>query len=92
MGVDDIILSSVEPAGNYLYVMGENFTPWSRVFVNGEKMSTTFISSTQLQIKTEVLNEGDNTILVNQMGSSNTVFRSSNEVTYHYIDTENLSE
>lgn len=92
MGVDDIILTSVEPAGNYLYVMGENFTPWSRVFVNGEKMSTTFISSTQLQIKMEVLNEGDNTILVNQMGSSNTVFRSSNEVTYHYIDTENLSE
>lgn len=92
MGVDDIILTSVEPAGNYLYVMGENFTPWSRVFVNGEKMSTTFISSTQLQIKMEVLNEGDNTILVNQMGSSNTVFRSSNEVIYHYIDTENLSE
>lgn len=92
MGVDDIILTAVEPADDYLYVKGENFTPWSKVFVNGEKMSTTFISSTQLQIKMEVLAEGDNTILVNQMGSSNTVFRSSNEVIYHHIDTENFSD
>ncbi len=92
MGVEDIVITSLEPAGEYLYVNGANFTPWSRVFVNGEKMSTTFVSSTQLQISMDVLSEGDNTILVNQMGSSNTVFRSSNEMMYHHLVMENLSD
>ena len=69
-----------------------NFTPWSKVFVNGEKVPTTFISDTQLQIKESKLEEGDNTIVVNQMGSSNTVFRSSNEMIYHKIVTKDLSE
>lgn len=92
MGVEDIVLSSFVPNGETLYVMGDNFTPWSRVFVNGEKVSTTFISSTQLQIKMSALDEGDNSIVVNQMGSSNTVFRSSNEEVFHKITTENLSE
>ncbi len=92
MGVDDILLTSLTPQGDYLIVSGSNFTPWSRVFVNGEKVSTTFISPTQLQIKMEHLSVGDNSIVVNQMGSSNTVFRSSNEETYYKIGQENPSE
>ncbi len=92
MGVEDIVLSSFVPNGDTLYVMGDNFTPWSRVFVNDKKVSTTFISSTQLQIKMSALEEGDNSIVVNQMGSSNTKFRSSNEEVFHKITVENLSE
>ena len=92
MGVDDITIASLTPQGEYLHVSGSNFTPWSRVFVNGEKISTTFISPTQLQVKMEHIPEGNNSIVVNQMGSSNTVFRSSNEETYHRIVQENTSE
>lgn len=92
MGVEDVTLQSFQPNGSTLYVMGENFTPWSRVFVNGEKVSTTFISSSQLQIKMSALSEGDNSLVVNQMGSSNTVFRSSNEKIFHVIPTENTSQ
>ncbi len=92
MGVEDILLTSFVPNGDTLYVMGDNFTPWSRVFVNDKKVSTTFISSTQLQIKMSALEEGDNSIVVNQMGSSNTKFRSSNEEVFHKITMENLSE
>lgn len=92
MGVSDIMLDALLPSGDILDVLGSNFTPWSRVFVNGEKVSTTFISPSQLQIKMSSLAEGDNSIVVNQMGSSNTVFRSSNEAVYHRIVTENVSE
>lgn len=92
MGVEDIILTSFEPNGSKLVVTGEHFTPWSRVFVNGEKVSTTFLSSNQLQIKMSALQDGDNHIVVNQMGSGNTVFRSSNEGNFHKIAVENASQ
>lgn len=92
MGVEDIILTSFEPNGSKLVVTGEHFTPWSRVFVNGEKVSTTFLSSNQLQIKMSALQDGDNHIVVNQMGSGNTVFRSSNEESFHKIAVENASQ
>ena len=92
MGVADITLDSLVTNGDFLEVYGSNFTPWSKVFVNGEKVSTTFLSDTQLKIRMDTLADGDNTVLVNQMGSSNTVFRSSNETTFHKIPTENASE
>lgn len=92
MGVSDIAIRSMSLQGDVLEIYGENFTPWSRVFVNGEKVSTTVISGNHLQIKSSALAEGDNSILVNQMGSSDTVFRSSNELVYHVVPTENLSE
>lgn len=92
MGVEDIRLTTFVPTGDKLIVTGEHFTPWSRVFVNGEKVSTTFLSSNQLQIKMSALQDGDNTIVVNQMGSGNTVFRSSNEGNFHKIAVENASQ
>lgn len=92
MGVDDIICSKLTPAGDKFSITGKNFTPWSRVFINDKKVSTTFISDTQLQFSTDKLEEGKNTIVVKQMGSSDTVFRSSNEMTYMNIATSNLSE
>ncbi len=92
MGVSDIAIRSTHLQGEVLEIYGESFTPWSRVFVNGEKVSTTVISGNHLQIKASALAEGDNSIVVNQMGSSDTVFRSSNEVIYHVVPTSNISE
>ncbi|MBO5371647.1 MAG: sulfatase-like hydrolase/transferase [Lachnospiraceae bacterium] len=83
MGVEDVLLSAVYPsqANGYVTLIGENFTNWSRVYVNGEKVSTTFVSSSRLRINIEDIEIGD-TVVVNQMGSSNTIFRSSNEMVY----------
>ena len=64
-----------------LMVYGEHFTPWSKVFINGDKVSTTYVSGNYLKINADKLEEGD-ILVVNQMGSSNTIFRSSNEYTY----------
>lgn len=92
MGVNDIVISKLAPAGDKFTITGSNFTPWSRVFINDEKVSTTFISDTEIQFPTDKLQDGKNTIVVNQMGSSNTIFRSSNSMTYMKINTENVSE
>lgn len=82
MGVQDVVIDNLSVDGNILYLTGQNFTRWSKVFVNGEKVSTTYIDGTHLKISLNSLDEGTNSIMVNQMGSSETVFRSSNEVSF----------
>lgn len=60
-----------------IWLTGDNFTPWSKVYVNGEKISTTYISDKILEVSTEDLHDGDS-LVVCQVGSSETIFRSSN--------------
>lgn len=83
MGVEDTSIVNIWPSvqNGYVTISGKNFTRWSKVFVNGEKISTTFVSSSRLRINIDDIKDGD-TVVVNQMGSSNTVFRSTNEVIY----------
>lgn len=71
-----------------LYITGENFTPWSKVYVNGDKLATQFIDDKTLSIKIsalDLLNDGTDSLVVNQVGSS-TVLRSSNEVKLDLAD------
>lgn len=83
MGIDETeIIRTWQSSDGRLMIYGKNFTPWSKVFVNGTKVTTSYVSGNYLRIKTDDLKDGD-VLLVNQMGSSNTVFRSSNEWTYH---------
>lgn len=82
MGVKDVSLSNVVAhlsKGYSLY--GENFTKSSRVYVNGEKQKSTFLNNTRIDLPETDLADGD-VIVVSQVGSSNTVFRSSNEYEY----------
>lgn len=83
MGVEDIVIDRTEISGDgtKLMIYGENFTPWSKVYVNGEKISTEYISDHCLEISLADLTDGAS-IVVNQVGSSSTIFRSSNAVTF----------
>ena len=86
MGVRDVTLTNVVPyleEGYSLY--GENFTKSSKVFVNGTKQKSNFLNNTRIDILETELNNGD-VIVVSQVGSSNTVFRKSDE--YIYQDGE----
>lgn len=86
MGVKDAEVDGVVPyleKGYSLY--GQNFTKSSKVFVNGEKQSSTFLNNTRIVLPETELNNGD-IIQVVQMGSSNTEFRKTNE--YRYEDGE----
>ena len=82
MGIDEVTADRtwINDSGD-ICIAGTHFTPWSKVFVNGEKVSTSFVASTLLRISAEDIENGD-TIVVNQIGSSNTIFRSSNELIY----------
>ena len=53
------------------------------VYVNGEKVNTSYLSASMLSIDRADVEDGD-TITVCQVGSSDTIFRTSeNEVTFH---------
>ena len=82
MGVKDVSLDKVIPyleEGYSLY--GENFTKQSRVFVNGERQKSTFLNNTRIVLPETEL-EDEDVITVVQMGSSSTVFRTSDEYVY----------
>lgn len=82
MGIDEVTIKRTwMSTDGKLMIYGEHFTPWSKVFINGDKVSTTYVSGNYLKINADKLEEGD-ILVVNQMGSSNTIFRSSNEYTY----------
>ena len=86
MGVRDVSLQNIVPHledGYSLY--GENFTQNSKVYVNGERMKTSFLNNTRLDFSGVELQNGDE-IVVRQMGSSNTTFRKSD--IYIYQDGE----
>ena len=86
MGIDDIIITDMYTSSyneEHICVIGEGFTKWSRVYVNGNKVSTKYVSGNEIIFKDSFLDEGD-IIVVNQVGSKSTIFRSSNEWTYVY--------
>ncbi len=82
MGVKDVTLSNVVPyLGEGFSLYGENFTKQSRVFVNGERQTSTFLNNTRIVLPETSFEDGDK-IQVIQMGSSDTGFRASNEYIY----------
>jgi len=90
MGVNDVVIDNAYFFNGRLHIYGDEFTKWSKVFVNGEQVSTKYESGQVLSIKASDINNGD-TITVCQMGSSNTVFRESNEFTVYdpnYVEEE----
>lgn len=92
MGIKDVVLTDLitQLDGTYsLY--GENFTKNSRVYVNGEKKSSKFLNNTRIELQETELKEGD-IITIIQMGSSNTVFRTSAEYIYRGGKIEELTE
>ena len=84
MGVRDAHITDIvtQLDGSYS-VYGDNFTKQSKVYINGEKQTTKFLNNTRLDLQESELNDGD-TIMVAQVGSSNTIFRTSK--TYEYRD------
>lgn len=96
MGVVDTYISRYESnADGSLTIYGKNFTNWSRIYVNDEKMPTTFVTDRKLILPAEsaaALADGD-ILKVCQVGSSNTIFRTTeNTAVYHAEETAALSD
>ena len=86
IGIDDVNIQgcSLNYDQDKFIIRGKNFTPWSVVYVNNKKVDTEFISQGVLQISRTDLNSGDSYV-VHQLGSSATIFRSSNTCYYYDI-------
>ena len=82
MGIKDVSLFNMETdiTGKHI-LYGENMTANSKVYINGQKQSTTFVNDARIELKKSKLKEGDE-IVVCQVGSSSRIFRSS--ATYVY--------
>ena len=96
MGVDEVIISSMnlhtdEEENEWVVLKGEGFTQWSRVYVNGNKIATTYVSGNELWIDSNRIDEGD-TVVVNQNGSKSTIFRRSNEFIYSLSPVDDSTE
>ena len=83
MGLKDTVLTGISENSDESYtIRGEYFTKYSKVFVNGERYKTKFINHTLLKFKEYTPKNGD-LITVNQMGSRNTIFRTSKMYEYN---------
>ena len=70
MDVEDVTVSSVRKntSNNTLTVYGANFTKNTKIFVNGNKVPTTFLTSNLITTSLDNVQNGD-TITVNILGS-----------------------
>lgn len=92
MGVKDVVLTDIVPHLDGTYSLyGENMTKSSKVYVNGEKQKSTFLNNTRLELLECELQEGD-IIAVSQVGSSNTIFRTSKDYIYQNGKLEEAPE
>lgn len=82
LGLEDAVIRNVYIEGEKLIITGEHFTPWSKVYVNGEAVNTTEYSDQCLVVPLEEYRpEPGDEIVVNQCSGEN-IFRSSNMKIY----------
>ena len=84
MGVKDVTLNNIVPQPgeeNSYSLYGENMTRNSKIFVNGEQQESKFLNNTHVVLNDCALEDGD-IITVIQMGSSSTVFATSQKYVY----------
>ena len=55
-GLGELQIESIEQEGDILHIYGNGFSSESRVYLDGEALSTTFVSSTHLQVVTNKTN------------------------------------
>lgn len=67
MGVDKIKVDGILSSGENMYIQGENFTEYSKVYLNDTELETTYVDEKNLLIATTTLNSGDE-IKVGQKG------------------------
>lgn len=86
MGLVDVTLSDfiAKTDGTYI-LLGDNFTQNSRIYVNNEKQNYKYYSNARIDLLDCTLEDGD-IITICQLGSSNTVFRTSQEYEYYKGD------
>lgn len=80
MGVRQIKVSKIFNFGESTYVIGENFTPYSRVAVKGDFEDTVFVSPSLLRVPDGVKSLDPEDFSISQVGKYNTVLSTLEDV------------
>lgn len=67
--VEDIFIQSMENKNGNFYVTGQNFTKYSKVYINGEMMETTYLGKQQLEVAGVTVQPQDE-IYIEQFGKN----------------------
>lgn len=67
--VEDIFIQSMENKNGNFYVNGQNFTKYSKVYINGEMMETTYLGKQQLEVA-DVTVQPQDEIYIEQFGKN----------------------
>ena len=93
MDVEDVTITSVHysTSSNKITLYGKNFTKNTKIFVNGEKVGTTYVTPSMITTSAANLSDGD-TVTVKVLGSKGIVLRESpDEMIYHAPVANTLS-
>lgn len=88
-GLKDVNVTSINPMNNdvgTIYIYGNNFTPYSKVYINDEKFDTIYIDRNTLIVKNEELKPGD-TFVVKQQNSDTHILSETKPYTYAAEET-----
>ncbi|PHU37305.1 sulfatase [Agathobacter ruminis] len=96
MGIDEVVIEKAQrfEISNALMLTGSSFTPWTRVYVNDSRVDSVLVDGKHMRISLDDVEDGD-VIQMKVLGSSNSVFRVSNEFVYDdptVEDTETTEE
>ena len=78
MGISDISISKVEDSYGSLYILGENFTPFSKVLIDGVTKETLYLNSETLLVLNE-LYRPQTTFTIAQVGKDGVALSHSKE-------------
>ncbi len=87
MGIKDIKITDIYTFGEHIYVKGENFTKFSKIFVNGTQKDTEFIDSETLILSADVEN-GDKIKIIQ---ITDLIFHISESEPFIYEEKERLA-
>ncbi len=82
MGVEDIVIEDVETVGEATFIMGRNFTEWTRLRVNGSTVDTYYINENTLMILETDIEDGS-AIYGMQVSDGNALLSMTNTYIYH---------
>jgi phosphoglycerol transferase MdoB-like AlkP superfamily enzyme len=81
MGILEIVITNVKEKGEVIFVEGENFTPWSVVYMDGKPKETFFIDENTLIVPYEKFN--GKSICVAQVTDNKVILSQSKEWKVH---------
>ncbi|MBQ9931055.1 MAG: hypothetical protein IJO79_01755, partial [Firmicutes bacterium] len=82
MGLKEIRVTSVKPCNSqYTYVRGNHFTPFSKVFLNGEEIETHYLDRNTVVIEASEIMKGT-VFTVSQVAEDGVILSTSDEWIY----------